>query len=100
MLRFISIFVLILLVEGSPSIELELSFKTTLDQYEMAYTSASFTISDDIIYVVNGANVGNAILKFDLAGSVVHSHWSRTIDARLSLVENFPSDACASSLMP
>ena len=65
---FISIFLLSLLVEGSPSIELELSFKTTLDEYEMGYSSASFTIADDIIYVVNGANVGNAILKFDLAG--------------------------------
>ena len=31
--------------------------------------------------------------------SVVHSHWSRNVEARLSLVESFPSDACASSLM-
>ena len=31
--------------------------------------------------------------------SLVHSHWSRNIEARLSLVENFPSDAGASSLM-
>ena len=68
MFRVISIFFTILLVEGSPSIELELSFKTTLDEYEMGYSSASFTVSEDTIYVVNGANVGNAILKFDLAG--------------------------------
>ena len=32
--------------------------------------------------------------------SVVHSHWSRNVEARLSLVETFPSDACASNLMP
>ena len=68
MFSVISIFFTILLVEGSPSIELELSFKTTLDEYEMGYSSASFTVSEDMIYVVNGANVGNAILKFDLAG--------------------------------
>ena len=65
---------LFLLVKGSPSIELELSFKTTLDQYELAYSSASFTISDDIIYVVNGANVGNAILKFDLNGEYLEEY--------------------------
>ena len=33
-------------------------------------------------------------------GSVLHSHWSRNVEARLSLVESFPSDAGASSLMP
>ena len=32
--------------------------------------------------------------------SLVHSHWSRNVEARLSLVESFPSDAYASSLMP
>ena len=32
--------------------------------------------------------------------SVVHSHWSRNVEARLSLVESFSSDAGASSLMP
>ena len=32
--------------------------------------------------------------------SLVHSHWSRNVEARLSLVESFPSDACASSFMP
>ena len=74
MLRVISIFLLFLLAEGSPSIELELSFKTTLDEYEMGYSSVSFTISDDIIYVVNGANVGNAILKFDLAGHYLEEY--------------------------
>ena len=35
-----------------------------------------------------------------LQSSLVHSHWSRNVEARLSLVESFPSDACASSLMP
>ena len=63
-----------ILAEGSPSIELELSFKTTLDEYEMGYSSVSFTISDDIIYVVNGANFGNAILKFDLAGHYLEEY--------------------------
>ena len=32
--------------------------------------------------------------------SLVHSHWSRNVEGRLSLVESFPSDACASSLVP
>ena len=32
--------------------------------------------------------------------SLVHSHWSRNVEAPLSLVESFPSDARASSLMP
>ena len=31
--------------------------------------------------------------------SLVHSHWSRNVEARLSLVESFSSDAGASSLM-
>ena len=31
---------------------------------------------------------------------LVHSHWSRTYIAALSLVQSFPSDAGASSLMP
>merc|ERR1711936_1303661 len=68
MLRVIVISLFFYLVRGSPSIELESTFKTTIDEYEMAYSSASFTISDDIIYVVNGANVGNAVLRFDLTG--------------------------------
>ena len=32
--------------------------------------------------------------------SLVFSHWSRNVIAWLSLVESFPSDAGASSLMP
>ena len=55
--------------EATPSIEKELTFKTTLSNYSMSYSSASFFISDDIIYVVNGANVGNYVLKFDMNGS-------------------------------
>ena len=43
------------------------------------------------LYGAKGASV---------SGSLVHSHWSRNVEARLSLVESFPSDACASSLMP
>ena len=31
---------------------------------------------------------------------LLHSHWSRTYITALSLVESFPSDACASSHMP
>ena len=34
------------------------------------------------------------------AASVVHSHWSSSDITALSLVESFPSDAGASSLMP
>jgi len=52
-----------------PTIEKELVFKTTLTNYTMGYSSASFTISKDTIYVANGANVGNSILKFDLNGT-------------------------------
>ena len=60
------------LVKGRPSIELEFSFKTSLENYDAF--DASFTIADDIIYVVNGANVGNAILKFDLAGQYLEEY--------------------------
>jgi len=52
-----------------PTIEKELVFKTTLTNYSMGYSSGSFTISKDVIYVANGANVGNSILKFDLNGT-------------------------------
>ena len=31
---------------------------------------------------------------------LVHSHWSRTYNTALSLVETFPSDAGAINLMP
>ena len=40
--------------------ELELSFKTTLANYSMGYSSESFAISNDVIYVANGANVGKS----------------------------------------
>ena len=36
----------------------------------------------------------------ELPGRLLHCHWSRNVQARLSLVESFPSDACASNLMP
>ena len=32
--------------------------------------------------------------------SLVHSHWSSSCITALSLVETFPSDSCASNLMP
>ena len=38
--------------------------------------------------------------EFIIQYSVLHSHWSRNVEARLSLVESFPSNAGASSLMP
>jgi len=56
-------------MKKAPSVELEYTFKTTIEDYAMGYSSASFAISDDIVYVLNGANVGNYILKFDLAGN-------------------------------
>ena len=31
---------------------------------------------------------------------LVLSHWSRNVEARLSLVESLPTDACASNLIP
>ena len=34
------------------------------------------------------------------AGKALHSHWSRSNEACVSLVESFPSVACASNLMP
>ena len=54
---------------GSPMIEKVLTFKTTLANYSMGYSSASFAVHKDVIYVANGANVGNAVLKFDLNGT-------------------------------
>ena len=53
----------------TPNLELEYSFKTTIEDYPMGYSSASFAISNEILYVLNGANVGNYILKFDLEGN-------------------------------
>ena len=61
-------------LEAAPSIEKELSFKTTLADYPMGYSSASFAISNDVIYVVNGANVGNYVLKFDLNGTFLEQY--------------------------
>ena len=55
------------LVKGRPSIEREFSFKAALDTLE-SHNVASFTISDDLIYVVSGGDIGNAIIKFDLEG--------------------------------
>mgnify|MGYP001179189509 CR=1 FL=1 len=54
---------------GSPNIEKVLTFKTTLANYSLAYSSASFAVHKDVIYVANGANVGNAVLKFGLNGT-------------------------------
>ena len=56
---------------GSPSLELEYTFQTTLEDYPMGYTTASFAISNDILYALNGANVGNYIQKFDLEGNYI-----------------------------
>ena len=42
---------------------------TTIEDFPIAYSSSTFTIADDVIYVVNGANVGNAIVKFDTIGN-------------------------------
>jgi len=42
---------------------------TTIEDLPIAYSSTTFTIADDVIYVVNGANVGDAILKFDTNGN-------------------------------
>ena len=42
----------------------------------------------------------NNRLATNLWHTVVHSHWSSNVEARLSLVERFPNDACASRLMP
>ena len=72
------------LSSGSPSLQLEQKFKTTLDDYLMGYSSASFDISEETIYVVNGANVGNAILKFNMEGEYLGEYpgWY-----------NFPVDA-------
>jgi len=55
--------------QGSPNIEKVLTFKTTLANYSMGYSSASFAVHKDVIYVANGANVGNAVLKFGLNGT-------------------------------
>ena len=72
------------LSSGSPSLQLEQKFKTTLDDYLMGYSSASFDISEETIYVVNGANIGNAIHKFNMEGEYLGEYpgWY-----------NFPVDA-------
>ena len=44
--------------------------------------------------VIAGQTLANIV-----TGSLVHSHWSRSYITALSLVQSFPSDACASSLM-
>ena len=56
---------------AGPSLQLDYSFQTTIEEYPMGYSSASFAISKDIVYVLNGANVGNNILKFDLLGNYI-----------------------------
>ena len=38
--------------------------------------------------------------KKQMKASLVHSHWSNNVQAWLSLVENFPSDAGARNLIP
>jgi len=44
-------------------------FKTTLEYFPMSYDSISFYIVRDTIYVLNGAEVGNAVLQFDMEGN-------------------------------
>ena len=52
-----------------PSLQLERRWKTKLapEVYE-GYDSASFQIMSDIVYVINGGEVGNDIVMFDLEG--------------------------------
>ena len=38
--------------------------------------------------------------NISLRSRLVHSHWSGSYITAISLVQSFPSDACASSLMP
>merc|ERR1711970_1694307 len=73
-LPLVIVFLQSLLTSAVPTINLEYSFKTTLDDYPMGYSSASFAISDDTVYVLNGANVGNAVVKFDLLGIPVEEY--------------------------
>ena len=42
----------------------------------------------------------NNQVTFSLTSRLVHSHWSSSYITALSLVESFPSDAGATSLMP
>ena len=62
--------------------------------------------ADDVVQE-HGGQVGDpfvqleiSLVERDISASVVHSHWSRSYITALSLVESFPSDASASSLMP
>jgi len=73
-LPLVIVFLQSLLTSAVPTINLEFSFKTTLEDYPMGYSSASFAISDDTVYVLNGANVGNAVVKFDLLGNYVEEY--------------------------
>ena len=81
-IKTILLTILWLNIKGRPSIELEFSFKTSLENYDAF--DASFTIADDIIYVVNGDNGGNAIRKFDLEGNYLEKYPGRWF--------NFPDD--------
>jgi len=53
----------------SGEVKLVRRFKTTLDTFPIGYISSSFYIVGDTIFVLNGANVGNAVLQFDLEGN-------------------------------
>jgi len=65
----LALFLLVSMAASENEVTLVRRWKTTLEQLPMGYSSATFTIAKDIIYVVNGANVGNAVLKFDLEGN-------------------------------
>ena len=67
--EIILLFLQPLLSWAAPSLELEYTFKTTIEDYPMGYSSASFAIADETVYVLSGANVGNSVTKFDLEGN-------------------------------
>ena len=68
--------------------------------YGVSWTTLIVVMEDDLDCLCCRMSPGRPTTSGPLSGRLVHSHWSRNVEARLSLVESFPSDAGASSLMP
>merc|ERR1712241_1069260 len=52
-----------------PVVKFEKKWKTQLKDLPMGYSSTTMEVNNNTLYVVNGGDVGNAILKFDLQGN-------------------------------
>jgi len=52
-----------------PNISFQRRWKTKLQNFPMGYSSASLAVQNGTIFVLNGAEVGNYVEKFDLSGN-------------------------------